>query len=93
MTEAVGPSDHREQPIGDPQAFTMDEVELGLVGETVVPREPAARDGRRWGWGLGGQTARRLRPLARRRLSTSRPPFVAMRARKPWVLLRWRLLG
>lgn len=49
MTEGVGPSNHGEQPVGDPQAFTMDEVELGLVGETVVPRESAARDGRRWG--------------------------------------------
>lgn len=49
MTEGIGPSDHREQCVGDPQAFTMDEVELGLVGETMVPREPAARDGQR-GW-------------------------------------------
>ena len=49
MTEAVRARDHGKQPIGDPQAFTMDEVELGLVGETVVPREPAARDGGRWG--------------------------------------------
>ncbi len=49
MTEGVGPSDHGEQSVGDPQAFTMDKVELWLVGETVVPREPAARDGGRWG--------------------------------------------
>jgi len=49
MTEGIGPSDHGEQPVGDPQAFTMDEVELGLVGETVVPREPAARDRGRGG--------------------------------------------
>ena len=31
------------------------------------------------------QTARRLRPLARRALSTARPPRVFMRARKPCV--------
>ena len=31
---------------------------------------------------------RRLRPLARRRASTFRPPLVAMRARKPWRFLR-----
>jgi len=49
MTEGVGPSDHREQPVGDPQALTMYEIELRLVGETMVPREPAARDGGRWG--------------------------------------------
>ena len=39
------------------------------------------------------QTLRRLRPLARRALRTLRPPLVAMRARKPWVRLRFRLLG
>ena len=36
---------------------------------------------------------RRLRPLARRRASRFRPLFVAIRARKPWVRARWRLLG
>jgi hypothetical protein len=49
MTEAIRPSDHGEQSIGNSLAFAMDEVELGLVGETVVPRKPAARDGERWG--------------------------------------------
>lgn len=39
------------------------------------------------------QTARRLRPLARRRLSVRRPPGVRMRARKPWVRLRLTTLG
>ena len=34
------------------------------------------------------QADRRLRPLALRRASTFRPPFVAMRARKPWRRLR-----
>jgi hypothetical protein len=38
-------------------------------------------------------TVRRFRPLARRRLSTSRPFFVLMRTRKPCVLLRCRLFG
>jgi hypothetical protein len=33
MPERVRPSDHGEQPIGDPQALTVDEVELGLIGE------------------------------------------------------------
>lgn len=36
---------------------------------------------------------RRARPLARRRLSTSRPALVAIRARKPWVRARFSLLG
>jgi len=34
------------------------------------------------------QTARRLRPFARRALMTLRPPAVFMRTRKPWVRLR-----
>lgn len=34
------------------------------------------------------QTARRLRPLARRALMTARPPRVFMRTRKPWVRAR-----
>ena len=36
---------------------------------------------------------RRLRPLARRRFNTARPPLVDMRERKPWVRLRLRTLG
>lgn len=39
------------------------------------------------------QTASRFLPFARRRLNTSRPPLVAMRARKPWVRFRRILLG
>ena len=39
------------------------------------------------------QTVRRLRPLARRAFNTCRPAFVAIRARKPCVRLRFRLLG
>lgn len=39
------------------------------------------------------QTARRLRPLARRRDRTARPFLVAMRARKPWVRARLMVLG
>jgi hypothetical protein len=49
MTEDIRPSDHCKQPIGDSQAFAMDEVEFRLVGEAVIPREPAARDGGGWG--------------------------------------------
>src|SRR5690606_38276921 len=39
------------------------------------------------------QTARRARPLARRRARILRPSAVFMRARKPWSRLRLRLLG
>jgi len=36
---------------------------------------------------------RRLRPFARRRFNTALPPAVAIRALKPWVRFRFRLLG
>lgn len=39
------------------------------------------------------QAERRLRPLARRRLRTARPFLVAIRARKPWLRLRFNTLG
>lgn len=44
-------------------------------------------------WSQAAQAVRRLRPLARRRLSTSLPLAVAMRALNPWVRLRLILLG
>lgn len=42
---------------------------------------------------VGIETVRRLRPLRRRRLMTCRPVGLAIRARKPCVLFRRRLLG
>ena len=57
-------------------------------GEEIAPllqtqnRAPAA-----------AHAERRLRPFARRRASTLRPLWVAMRARKPWRRLRTRRLG
>ena len=42
---------------------------------------------------IKNQADRRLRPRARRRASTRRPPLVAIRARNPWRRLRTRLLG
>jgi hypothetical protein len=51
-------------------------------------RQPRA-DGRRYSL----LTVRRLRPFARRRLSTSRPFFVLIRTRNPWVRLRCRVFG
>ena len=38
-------------------------------------------------------TVRRFRPFARRRFSTRRPFFVAIRTKNPCVRLRWRVLG
>jgi hypothetical protein len=38
-------------------------------------------------------TVTRLRPFARRRFTTRRPPGVAIRERNPWVVLRLRRFG
>jgi hypothetical protein len=43
--------------------------------------------------GTSHQALSRLRPRARRAAITLRPPFFAMRARKPWRRLRTSLLG
>jgi hypothetical protein len=39
------------------------------------------------------QAERRLRPLARRAFSIARPARVDILSRKPWVRLRFKLLG
>lgn len=46
-----------------------------------------------WRQGVQGQGARRLRPLRRRRLITSRPAGVDMRLKKPCLRARRILLG
>lgn len=75
-----------------PQSLQAEEFpassDAGCLGEVAGPRHclyPGC---------FGGiETVRRRRPLARRRLSTWRPPGVAIRARKPCVRFRRRLLG
>jgi len=64
----------------------------------ALPRaEDATKLGRRLQPLLGaespGQAESRFRPFCRRRFSTSRPPFVRILTRKPWVLFRFRLFG
>jgi hypothetical protein len=56
----------------------------------LLRNELTLRQSRKW---ARPQAERRLRLSARRRRSTLRPPFVAMRARKPWRRLRMSLLG
>ena len=62
----------------EPVSYTHLYLRVGFYG--LQPRTP-------------GYTQRRLRPLARRADRTARPPFVDMRARKPWHLARLRVLG
>lgn len=65
-------------------------VELRLVAEALAGAEGERPDRIS---AMRRQGMRRLRPLARRRLNTLRPFFVAMRARNPCVRLRRTLLG
>jgi hypothetical protein len=94
MAEIVDSCHQQEQRVRNANAALVGGIELRLVGESTGAGKAVRTRG------LAGarvrrraQTARRLRPLARRRLRTRRPLFVAMRARNPWVRFRCRLLG
>jgi hypothetical protein len=65
----------------DPFASLEERLKFGAGGQPLTSRE-AAR-----------YAIRRLRPFARRRLSTFRPPCVFIRWRKPCVLARRRRFG
>jgi len=88
---AAGLDDHQLAPFGysvrdikefapDAQAFQGDRVGI------AVSRQGA-------GFAARDQAESRLRPLERRRARIFWPFFVAMRERKPWRRLRFRLLG
>src|SRR5437773_9730217 len=76
---------------------------IRATGQRVTDDQRACLAEERLNFGAGGQpltarksagyTVSRLRPFARRRLSTFRPPFVFMRSRKPCVLARRRRFG
>ena len=73
--------EHDERRTIDPLAPLKKRLELGVGGQSLASREAAT------------QTVSRLRPFARRRFNTLRPPFVFMRSRNPCVLARRRVLG
>jgi hypothetical protein len=75
------PPEHDERRPIDPSAPLEERLEFSAAGQPLASRE-ATR-----------YTVSRLRPLARRRLSTLRPPLVLMRARKPCVFARRRRFG
>jgi hypothetical protein len=67
----------------DALALAENAPELARGLEPMARREARSR----------AQAESRFRPFWRRRFSTSRPPFVRMRTRKPCVRFRLRLLG
>lgn len=79
---AAGVTKHSEKPVGATLRGSEHRAELVLFGETRGARKPAIAYGQR-----------RARPLARRAFKTLRPFLVAMRARNPWVRLRFLTLG
>jgi hypothetical protein len=72
---------HDERRTIDPLAPLEERLKLGAGGQSLTSRKAAT------------QTVSRLRPLARRRFNTFRPPLVFMRSRNPCVLARRRRLG
>ena len=94
MTFIIGQNRQAEEGVGQPSAALPNGAKFGRLVQTLARLEiqPIGwlRDRkkvRRY------QGQRRLRPFARRRASNRRPLFVAMRARKPCVRARCKLLG
>ena len=83
--EPVG--QYEQRGIAPPDASTP------FVGELEFRSSANPLDRTEWSQSYSLLTVRRLRPFARRRLSTRRPFFVLMRTRNPCVLLRCRLFG
>jgi len=72
-------------------AVLIGPLEIRTLSDPFVPgkalRHPGASCQR------SSETVRRFLPFVLRRFSTMRPFFVDIRTRKPWVLLRRRVLG
>jgi hypothetical protein len=92
--QRVRQQEQRREAALDPDAALVHELKLDAAADVFV-RSEARHDRRRQIAGPEARagrysllTVRRLRPFARRRLSTSRPFFVLMRTRNPCVFLR-----
>jgi len=81
------PEHHERRPVHAPSPLKHC-LELFAPCEPLAPRKPhRLRTVQR------AYTAMRLRPFARRRLRTFRPPGVVIRARNPCVRFRFRRFG
>lgn len=94
----TGREDQKEKLPAQTASFGLNAAKLRVLSQAncLTPAVWAARGfiHRRIPQCLEGTVGtRRLRPLARRRLMTSRPCAVDMRVRKPWVWARFTLLG
>ena len=84
----IGQNGKRKKSIGEFSAAPLHITKFGRLVQTLARLEFT---GSALGRSRYGQSF--LRPLARRRASNRRPLLVAMRARKPWVRARCKLLG
>ena len=82
---AIFEQEDRHEAAGDARAFVIDALEFRPTADPLVRPESLS--------GHSSATVSRLRPFARRRLSTIRPFFVDIRTRKPWVFFRRRVFG
>ena len=94
MTFIIGQDRQAEEGVGQSSAALSNGGKLGRLMQTLARLEIQpigwlrdCKKIRRY------QGQRRLRPFARRRASNRRPLLVAMRARKPCVRARCKLLG
>jgi hypothetical protein len=83
------PQHHKARPLF-PIALPKERLDFRGPSKPVAPlqRKPTGRNGL-----PSVYTVSRLRPFARRRFSTFRPPCVFIRWRNPCVLARRRLFG
>jgi hypothetical protein len=87
----IGQDGKRKKSIDEFSAAPLHITKFGRLVQTLARLERKGTDRKESDAMRYGQ--RRLRPFARRRASNRRPLLVAMRARKPWVRARCRLLG
>jgi len=100
IAQLITSTENREQLVAAARCPVEYATERCSIKEPVISCEPVALAARQ-SWGIArrrlGRALRygvnRARPLARRRLRTRRPAFVAIRARKPCVRARFILLG
>ena len=88
----VGENEQRAVAAANPGAVLVDLLKFGVTPDSLVAMK-ASIDVQLGAQSYSLLTVRRFRPLARRRLSTSRPFFVLILTRNPCARARRRLLG
>ena len=91
MSFIIGQHRQREKCIAEFSAAPLHIAKFGRLVQSLARLERKFTDRKEPVATRYGQSS--LRPFARRRASNARPLLVAMRARKPWVRARCKLLG